>query len=128
MLIIAGLIVAAAAILAAFVALVRRDGGEPEPEGATVYYAAELHDMNEAPVDVEPGPAVESGQRHLADDWRDLVEPAPAPELGSPAYRSRHHDDTVEMVAGAYQPLVNPALAEVLGYDRHDTAYMAPIR
>jgi hypothetical protein len=69
------------------------------------------------------------GQRVVAGGWRDLIKPPPVPDLlvslpnplpivrgntdGQP-YRSRHHEDTVEMVPQAHampEEIHNPALA-----------------
>lgn len=94
-----GLAAVCACILAGLVAAIYYDGGEPEPPGADEDYAAEVHRMAE--------PAAHAGP---------LTAETPA------VYVSRHHEDTVAIVAGEYRPRYNRAYAALVGYDRRELA------
>jgi hypothetical protein len=125
--IVAGLIAAAAVILAVFLAVLRHDGGqpadEPEHQGADETYAAELHDDNDRQ------------RRRLADDWPEQLTPPDMPELGEPAlvrpyvaeYVGHHHDDTIDLrlVSPDWMPPVGAARNALVSAD---TQQMEPLR
>lgn len=94
------LVLAVACILAyVLVVILRTDGQDnAEYDGATAEYADELHDM--------AGP----------------VHADPLTAETSPVYRSRHHDDTVEIVVGEYRPVYSRAFAAAMGGQYTDRA------
>lgn len=105
------LVLAAAAPLGTIVALIRHDGG-PAPATPAPAPAAE----QPAATDETPAPPVDGGERRrLADDWREQIAPLDPPELEHrhlmirPYVGSRHHEDTVELVAADYRPLIGRA-------------------